>query len=180
MLKFKSKQAFFSWKVLTPNPPELGEIAYIEDIDTNYQYVGEGLWTPVEKKKQELDTGLTLYEMNKNIISQMEKMERKLQIEKINESFQVKNLHYMLLCRDINYYSIFLQDSEKIQSESAEFSSLGDAVITCLEESFQEVIFVDNDSNKEAVEIWVKFSDEEILLFMLFDCAPLIIPYREV
>ena len=72
---------------------------------------------------------MSLYDLNKNIISQLPSLGEE-DIERIKNEINTfdddnKNLHYMLLCNELHYYTILIG----VHIGAAEFSSLGSAII---------------------------------------------------
>lgn len=109
---------------------------------------------------------LSLYDLNKNVISQLEPLDLNEIGEKMSlfSDFYNKtnNKHYMLLCKEYNYYTIFeyehmLPFPDFAGSVSNIISELGD------------VYSIENDSTGGAVEIWIKPKEEKTpLVFYLF------------
>lgn len=129
------------------------------------------------KIKGEGNINMSLYEINKNIIAQLpaydEPKLKKLQ-EHINEwkmtYFEQK--FYMLLCRDINYYTLFYFDPNKFN----EFKSLGEAVVNVLSESGFTIHEEEVDNTNGHVEIWAK-NDTDTYAFMLFAYGEGVVKY---
>ena len=64
------------------------------------------------KAKVNSNVKLSMYDLNKQIISQMEPISEKERTEHFCEMFSTfrentNDNYYMLLCRDINYYTLF-------------------------------------------------------------------------
>ena len=143
---------------------EIGEIAYSKEEQKFYVYTGNRIWTEIKIDK---DTGLklNLYDLNKSIISQLKPLEKAEIFGKAQSIRDLrhnsKNKHYMLLCKDYSYYTIF---EEK---ENDEFYNLSDAVLTI---AFELGNVYSIEKTKEgAVEIWIKpTGEEEPYAFYLF------------
>lgn len=72
------------------------------------------------------------------------------------------NTHYMLLCKEYNYYTIFECDS------MLNMPTFGAAVCEIVS-NIGEVYSIDPTENKDAVEIWIKPEGEEnAMAFYLF------------
>ena len=114
---------------------------------------------------------MSLYDLNKYIISQLPKLEDlTAAIDLINEFDKcVDSEYYMLLCRDISYYTIF---NHFINNDN-EFSNLGEAVLTCAQE-IGELVSVELTADKGAIEIWAKTNEDSLCMY-LFNCANLIV-----
>lgn len=121
-------------------------------------------------KKAKVNGGVTmsLYDLNKNIISQLPPLEEE-DIERIKNEINIfddnnKNLHYMLLCNELHYYTILTG----VHIGAAEFSSLGSAIIGLINEMENEIIA--GDAFEGRYEIWLKNKDnpEEPHVYLLF------------
>ena len=102
------------------------------------------------------------YEANQQIISQlppMNKTEEEKCIEEIDDYFsKTNNNHYMLLCKEFSYYTIF----EK--ATYTEFKTLSNAVLTVLSELGTIRTYYANPAD---IELWVTV-EEETYCFHLF------------
>lgn len=172
-LKFDTMRSLENYQSIVNNF-QIGEIIYLMDSEQYLMYNGEE-WMPVPNSLNIDSQGLsmTMYELNKSIISQLPV------ITDFDHAYEViynfKKAHkprgaFMLLCKDISYYTIFQNNSLE-----HDFSTLGEAVITCAQD-IGKVIAVDptDDGN---VEIWVRTPEEEDLCMYLFDCHDLIVTY---
>ena len=78
---------------------------------------------------------------------------------------------YLLLCKDISYYTFF---------ETAlfhDFDNLAEAVIEC-SNSIGDIIVVSlSDSGKE-IEIWVRDKDNTNMCMFLFDANPMCVSFK--
>ena len=132
-----------------------GEVAYC--IETKEVFIWDEYkgWILMDIENKGLE--LNLYDLNKNIVSQLDP----LTIDEINlktdlfESYsnKVENTYHMLLCRDFNYYTIFAF------SAMPEFPSFAEAVITIITEIGEVYSIELNEDN--AFEIWIKPNGEE-------------------
>lgn len=100
------------------------ELALIEDVQQVYQYE-DGEWVPY---KTDQPLGVTLYEINQMAVQQMEDLTDE-QIATVKTHFRnlvnsVDSIYYMLLCRDLNYYTMFVVGNGE--------TDLEDDVIECL------------------------------------------------
>ena len=140
---------------------QLGEIVFCEDTNEYYMR-GEDCWMELAIDN---NSGLSLYDLNKNIINQLPSLtkeqifEKKDLIEKYRHN--TKNIFHMLLCRDYKYYTIF------VEKENDEFHNLSDAVLTIALE-LGDVYSIEETKNG-AIEIWIKpTGEEEPYVFYLF------------
>lgn len=72
------------------------------------------------------------------------------------------NIHYMLLCKEYNYYTIFESDS------MLNMPTLGAAVCEIIS-NIGDVYSIGPTENKDAIEIWIKpEGKEDAMAFYLF------------
>lgn len=139
-----------------------GDVAICEDTRKVFQFIN-GEWEPMK-----LSGGLemSLYEMNKQIISQLPPYDDRdlLKLRKRINKFANKtyNNYFMFLCKDFNYYTIFAHS----EVDSGEFETVGHALITIIKEMEATVFSADNLENR--FEIWIRPKGEEELYDFLF------------
>lgn len=152
---------------------EPGDIIYCTEDNQIYEYYDEGLgkpfgWRPYEiDKSQLLSLGITEYEINKMIIAQLPSLITDAQLSKGKELIrQYTHNHitsvgyYMLLCKDISFYTVF-----EVCDEYEE--NVEDIVLECLQN--QGVIQQINESEVEhAIECWIK-NKNGVFMFLLFN-----------
>ena len=99
---------------------------------------------------------MNLYELNKNVIGQLDPLtsnEITLKMSLIDEYYsKTNNTYHMLLCRDFNYYTIFSYDS------MMSFPSFSGAVCTIITE-LGDVYSIDMN-NDGVLEIWIQPTGE--------------------
>ena len=117
-----------------------------------------------EKPKINGELQLNLYDLNKQIISQLPALKNEAideAIEKIKQYVKnMENTFYMLLCRDFNYYTLF---------HIVDYISEPDAaseIIACANDLGEVKIVEPNED--DAVEIWVHPVDSEPVVMYLF------------
>lgn len=125
-----------------------GEIALVEENHKVYSCLGElGHWEPYS----ETTAGMSLYDINQNVISQMPDLseENLTQKKKLIRDYFVNTngKYYMLLNRDNNYYTLF-----NINPESDEPDAVEDIVIECLN-NLGSIKSIEDDDG-QAIEIW--------------------------
>lgn len=106
---------------------------------------------------------LSLYEMNKQVISQLPEIEDIAVLTPIRKYKNKDGKYFMLLCRDLNYYTLFVIDLEsdvRIEQE----------VLECLKE-LGTIKSVEEFEDKNLVEIWVQpeGSDPVVMYFFNYD-----------
>ena len=170
-LKFTTLDSLLNYK----NPRfEEGETVYIQDEEKLYVYHNDA-WVPFSAEAANGQFSLTEYELNKMLVSQLNVMSDKDIEYKILElnAYEENNTarHYMLLCRDINYYSVF----EPTADFSHTLNTFGEEVIACAQ-NVGTLISIEQIGRM--FEIWVKTDTEETYCMYLFEADEFIVPYR--
>ena len=115
-----------------------------------------------EDKKVEGNLQMNLYDLNKQIISQMPNETADKAIETIKQYMvEMENTFYMLLCRDINYYTLFYIVDYITEPAAA------DEVFACASD-LGAVKSVERTEDGAAVEIWFQAEGEEPAAMYLF------------
>lgn len=125
----------------------------------------ELFYISVEYKENIIDTGMTLYDANKQII---EKLPSKITNGQLKECKEIlkeiynQASYFMLLCNDIHYYTVL--QKVKTNEDIIEFHNL---VIELLQDNgaIQDILWA-NDQH-DAVECWIK-NEKGTFMFMLF------------
>lgn len=133
----------------------------VQTIDDNKIYMYNNGWEEVEQKV--INTGTSLYDFNKQIMSQLEpfnlnqweEAEKKI----TNWDEQKQATYYMLLCKELSYYTVFINDGY-------EFDNFGESVRKYFE--FVDGNVVDINIEKDKIEIWLK-KENDIYYFVLFN-----------
>ena len=145
--------------------PYAGQIVNCEKDGKVYR------WDPVEGWelfKFNGDISMTAYEINKQIIGQLQIIDEEVLNEKksLIRDFvsEQHNQFHMLLCRDINYYTVFAIE-KKLADECIE-----DVVIECAND-IGSIKAIDLTEDKNAIEIWVSNNSNEtyVLYFFPYD-----------
>ena len=132
--------------------PYTGQTVFCEADGLAYR------WDPVAGWEQtEIDAGLNMnmYDINKQIIGQLPDMDN----DTINEKKKLirdfvseqHNQFYMLLCRDINYYTLFAIDKKNADE------CIEDVTIECIND-IGVIKSIDLNENG-AIEIWITQGD---------------------
>ena len=109
---------------------------------------------------------MNLYDLNKNLVNQLKPLTKEEIFNKekdfINLHKRFSNKHYMLLCKEYSYYTIF--EEEKIIMNKP-FSDTVIEIITAL----GDIYSIEPTKNNDAIEIWIKPDEEEMpMVFYLF------------
>lgn len=163
-------QNFTLLKEMPQNRFEKGEVAWLTDEEKLVYYNGEK-WVEMQGSAEGLS--LNLYELNKTIINQLEPLSEQELAEReqlINEfDATILSDYYMLLCKDISYYTIF--DREKTIFLA---NPLGEEVIDCVK-NVGEIMSIDKTEDGN-IEIWVR-NNEDVMCMYLFDCKSLVVKF---
>lgn len=144
-----------------PNHTE-GEIAYVTKEEQKYQYTEENGWQVY--KAPEVTTGMSLYDLNKQIISQLPNMEDFEEAKQIITDYHnnMSNKYYMLLFRELNYFTLFnINPYDEIELV------FEDEVIECLKNlgNIKSITMCDSEGS---VECWVTTADDNTVVGYLF------------
>ena len=150
---------------LLANKPKDGEIYHIIEEDQFY------VWK--EGRLQSLQSAfegfkMSLYDINKMAIEQLEPVPR----EKIKSliydpivEFEEKNLlknYFMLLCKELSYYTVFHRESNSM------YINLAEGVMDCLDQ-LGDIYDVEYKEETNGIEIWIKtYSTSEVIVMYLF------------
>lgn len=137
--------------------PQIGEV--VQDAVTgNFMvWTNEG-WNTVKSENSGINMGL--YEMNKQIISQLSKL---TEAELFDKDLLINTLHakfnnefYMLYGKEISYFTLFrIFDSIRF----------GNEVIDCLN-NVGDIKAIDFTEPEDAIEIWVETEDGPTCLYL--------------
>ena len=141
------------------NPVE-GQKAFSPQTKKLYTYT-DGNWKLMEG---DINLGMTMYDLNKQIISQMGVLEGEPRENAhlcITHMADVSNsTYFMLLCREENYYTLF-----KLTRDNSGLANIASEVFDCVEDigAIKSVEPVDG-----AVEIWAHPVDGDPVAMYLF------------
>ena len=142
------------------NPVE-GQKAFSPQTKKLYCFTN-GEWKVLEGN---VNLGMTIYDLNKQVISQMGILEgaarEEAHLHITNMATRSNNTYFMLLCRDINYYTLF-----KLNKDNNGLCNIANEVFECAEDigAIKSVESVDGD----AIEIWVHPVDSDPIVMYLF------------
>ena len=145
------------------NPVE-GQKAFSKETQKLYIYTN-GEWRLVEG---DINLGMNIYDMNKQIISQMDILDEEgynIARQRLDDLVKLSDqTYYMLLCRDINYYTIF-----KINVLADNLMRFSEEVIDCVHDigAIKSVEPVPGD----AIEIWAHpvYGDPVVMYLFPYD-----------
>lgn len=154
-----TKQALYSLQNHTE-----GETVYCEEDSKLYTWQEDIGWTLINTEGKGIE--MNLYDLNKSIINQLEPMTIETIRGKLNdiEEFirETDNNHYMLLCKEYNYYTLFEYE------HGLNFPTGGTAVCEIIT-NLGNVYSIEKTEDGLAYEIWIKAEDmEEPNVFYLF------------
>jgi len=134
------------------------------------------------EKDKKIEVG-TLYDLNKQVISQLPEMPQEQiqeQLTKIQKWFaESKGKYFMLLCREKADYTLFNFNGKDIPDVFLEFiRKMSIKAIKELEKCIKNrgILMSINKATEDAWEIWIKdFFNKEVHMYMLFECDPMVI-----
>lgn len=146
--------------------PEEGQRGYSPETKHLYIYTN-GEWQLISPTS---NLSLTSYEVNQQIISQMENIETDEEAMQTGlntiQSLRYKdNNYYMLLCRDINYYTLFHKNNNPMLDEN-DLGKFANEVVDCVHD-IGAIKSID-ETTDGAVEIWVQPVGEDPMAMYLF------------
>lgn len=168
MITVPNKKVLFA----LPRAPEENELALCED--TQQVYVGrDGKWEQMDAKSK---LNISLYDINKSTMFQMKpiNLKKRLEAVEIIKEFcggATSDNYFMLLCRDLNYYTIF-----PVRNNDANSQAVGSAVLSCAEDMGQ-IVNVERNTDTNSIEIWIKTNDDAYCMFF-FDYTKGVIPIK--
>ena len=168
MITVPNKQVLFA----LPRTPQDNELAVCED--TQQAYVGKnGKWEPMDAKSE---IKVNLYEINKTAMAQMKPLNFKQRLEAVNviDEFcggATSDNYYMLLCKDLNYYTIFTVRNNNIGS-----TPIASTVLKCAE-NMGQIVSVEKNNDMNSIEIWVKDKNDAYCM-IFFDYTAGVVPVK--
>lgn len=150
-----------NYNILTELPKghlKNGEMAETSDDNKKWVYDDEN-----KNWKEYKTTGIqmSLYDINKQLMAQTPPMEDIDKQKEIINNFReaTTNNHYMLLCNEIRYFTLFERSDTTEHFENLVLECIGDIGI------IHDMILVNNDT---AVEIWVQPLNEEYDMLVMY------------
>lgn len=144
--------------------PYHGQTVWCSDEDKVYRYDAIEGWQYVPEE-QGTQMAMDIYNLNKQIISQLPTLSNDALIEKkiLVRDFILKtnNKYYMLLCRDINYYTLFALDVYKNSDELLENIMFDECITQCL----GDIKSIEIAEDGGAIEIWYTTHDDSYVMY---------------
>ena len=135
---------------------EEGETAFVNKEQKIYKFTN-GEW--VQQGLPEGKMNLSVYDVNKQLLAQMSEIDDRSVLETVRRYKNKDGKFFMLICRDINYYTLFtIGQGERIERE----------VLNCLHD-IGVVKSIEQIEGTETIEIWVQPKDEEPLVMYFFN-----------
>lgn len=139
------------------------DIASIEDKPSERYIYKDGDWKLIPTTST-INTGMSVYEMNKNVISQMKPADKKKIQEIKAELIEFEELckgkkYFMLLGKDYNYYTVFHKTGTFV------YKNFVISVLDILTE-LGNLIIASMTTDKTAVEIWIKINKEAYCFYL--------------
>ena len=140
-----------------------GETVYCEETEKFYSWQEDG-WGEIKIEGEGIS--MNLYDLNKSIINQLSPLTTQdiiNRMEVLDALYNnTMNRHYMLLCKEYNYYTIFENDT---MISMPTFCAAVSEIISHI----GEVYSIELTEDKCAIEIWIKPDGEDsALAFYLF------------
>ena len=123
-----------------------------------------------EEQKEEANLQMNMYDINKQVITQMpcltiEELEEKADTLITEYQNEQKASYYMMLCNDLKYYTLFHIDEF---DGGSLLSCFPNEVLSCLISFTDDIKAIDFTEDRSAIEIWFS-KDEEIYVMYLFN-----------
>ena len=110
-------------------------------------------------------TGMTLYDLNKNLVSQLMPLDD-TELYEAGENIlafceETRNKYYMLLCHELRYFTLF----NYYVVTDRPLPNVEEEVIACAHDIG---VIVSVENKDEAIEIWVKAENDEVYVMYFF------------
>ena len=137
---------------------EEGETAFVNKEQKIYKYTN-GEW--VEQSVPEGKMNISVYDMNKQLIAQQSPIEDIALLTPVRKFKNKGGKYFMLICRDIGYYTLFVVDPDgenRIEQE----------VLMCAKD-VGVIKAVEEIEGTESMEIWVQPEGEDPVVMYFFN-----------
>ena len=142
--------------------PKEGDLGYCNETSQICRYVS-GEWKVI-KSTGDSRIKLTNYEINQQLVEQMPDLTNE-EIAAADKKLEIylhkqENKYYMLLCKDISYYTVFCLD------ETAPNSIWDELIICC--EGIGKIKSIELTDQDDAIEVWVQPKDKTAVAMYFF------------
>ena len=113
--------------------------------------------------------GMSLYDVNKNFLADQPALSQ----DELTASLKViedyvfdtykNSTYFMLLCKELSYYTVFVRDSE------SSTNILTDEVLNCLQWIAKDILSIELNTTNNTPEIWIRTPEEEVVCMYLFN-----------
>lgn len=113
--------------------------------------------------------GMSLYDINKNFmagqsaLSQDELTAGLKVIENYVFDTYKNSTYFMLLCKELSYYTMFVRDSK------SSTNILTNEVLNCLQWIAKDILSIELNTTNNTPEIWIRTPEEEIVCMYFFN-----------
>lgn len=143
--------------------PYAGQTVWCESDDKTYRWDPVEGWQIIEDDDTACSIGMNMYDINKQIIAQLPAIDEENMIAVKRDVIrkycdQMKAEYYMMLCRDINYYTMF-----KIDLKQAD-ETIEDVLVECAE-CIGAVKSIDFIEDAQALELWMTNEEDTYVAY---------------
>lgn len=113
--------------------------------------------------------GMSLYDVNKNFMADQPALSQ----DELTASLKViedyvfdtykNSTYFMLLCKELSYYTVFVRDSE------SSTNILIDEVLNCLQWIAKDILSIELNTTNNTPEIWIRTPEDEVVCMYLFN-----------
>lgn len=113
--------------------------------------------------------GMSLYDVNKNFMADQPALSQ----DELTASLKViedyvfdtykNSTYFMLLCKELSYYTVFVRDSE------SSTNILADEVLNCLQWIAKDILSIELNTTNNTPEIWIRTPEDEVVCMYLFN-----------
>lgn len=142
--------------------PYAGQTVWCSSEDKVYRFDPVEGWQHIPEESDETSIGMNMYDINKQIISQLPTIEEADIVAVKREIIrrycdQMGSEYYMLLCRDINYYTVFRMDAGAAER-------IEDALIDCAN-YIGQIKSIGLIEDEQALELWMTGEEDTYVAY---------------
>lgn len=147
------------------------ELVWVEETERYYRWdADKKVWIETPVTIDSDGVKINLYELNKQIVSQLPAMSEEdieVKLKEIAENITKK--YYFLYFRELNYFTLF-------EKEEGCDEPINESLKDCLKEVSTDIRSIDRVEDSDAWEIWVKYLDD-VTVGYLFDYSNGVVYY---